>query len=1065
MDPNYFVCTLGQAAALSHGTKPYRTINDLLTYQAEHLGELPAVGFPVPSQNRGQWGSYLFTFRDVHRGAEAVAERLRERCRAMGPAPQTVALLCHSSLELLFTWLALMLQGHSVLLVAPQCQPAAIAHLCKSCQVRLLLHDSSHYDRSSQAARLLHEENEVLVSQAIPLQDDQDMIQLVQRTPASHGKTPPVDELAVAYLHHTSGTSTGLPKPIPQTHRAAVGVLPHLPQTPSKASFTTTPLYHGGIADLLRSWTSDSLIWLFPGRDAPITARNICRCLDVANTASTIHQHPQTRYFSSVPYILQMMEAHEQGLELLRRMDIVGVGGAALPSEVGDRLVTQGVNLLSRFGSAECGFLLSSYRDRSDTEWQYLRNYNPAQLLQFEAQEDGLSELVINPGWPHMAKTNRPDQSFATADLFAPHPSIANAWRYHSRADSQLTLLTGKKFDPAPLEAAIATSSLLDDVLVFGNGRLFPGALLLRSKQAQAISDEELLRAIRPAIERLNEGSQDHARIPLNMVIPMPHQSEGLPKSSKGTMIRNAAQSRFDESIDGAYGSHETEAEYVKDDDLPHHLTGLIQSVVSKPSGLDWDTDLFSYGVDSVACMQLRKGLRQLIRDTKQELPLSIVEDCGTIHGLSNYIVRHRHGAIVDVEDEKQLMLDLVEEYSVFQKQGSSSGTPQIAAMEQLQTSLSGQVVVLTGATGALGAHILDLLRNSDDNFTIYCLVRGSDAYSSRERVSKALEQRGLTGLSSMNHLNGKIKVLQAQLGDNMLGLDEATYNYLAAETDLIIHVGWMVNFRLKLRSFVKDNIAGVKNLINLALSSPRDNPPRLTYCSSTAAIMEAKLDVQELPERTLQDPEFASPLGYSRSKWVAEQICLNAHQATALKGRIGVVRVGQLSGDSGSGIWNTKEAWPMMLSTARLIGCLPDLQDEPLDWLPVDVAAEAFFQASQDQTLEGDRMTVCHVLNPHRQPTWHSMLQWLKKKADFEILPPDVWVRRLEHTENTEHSALKLLGLWKGVYCNGTQERKPRPQFSMVETKMRVPALRVIQPIHEAYMGKVWAWIEQNVD
>jgi hypothetical protein len=58
-----------------------------------------------------------------------------------------------------------------------------------------------------------------------------------------------------------------------------------------------------------------------------------------------------------------MMEADKYGLRFLKSMDIVGAGGAALPAEVGGRLVRRGINLSSRFGSAECGFLLSSYRD------------------------------------------------------------------------------------------------------------------------------------------------------------------------------------------------------------------------------------------------------------------------------------------------------------------------------------------------------------------------------------------------------------------------------------------------------------------------------------------------------------------------------------------------------------------------------------------------------------------------------------------------------------------------------------------------------------------------------
>lgn len=46
----------------------------------------------------------------------------------------------------------------------------------------------------------------------------------------------------VAYLYHTSGTLTGLPTPIPQTHRATVGVLPSCSGS-VYSSFSTIPLY------------------------------------------------------------------------------------------------------------------------------------------------------------------------------------------------------------------------------------------------------------------------------------------------------------------------------------------------------------------------------------------------------------------------------------------------------------------------------------------------------------------------------------------------------------------------------------------------------------------------------------------------------------------------------------------------------------------------------------------------------------------------------------------------------------------------------------------------------
>jgi acyl-CoA synthetase (AMP-forming)/AMP-acid ligase II len=418
MDTNYFVCTLGQAAALQNEPKPYRTISEFLSHQSKHRGNGAAVGFPIP-RREGQWIFKVLTFRDVDTGTEVFAQRLSKVFGLDGQTRQTVALLCHSSPEFLFTWLALMRLGHSVLLIAPQCQPAAIDHLCKSCSVSLLLHDVAHSERAGDAIKLREDTNDTsLVQGLIPIEEEEDIFQVIQAPSGDPLVPPKVNESDVAYLHHTSGTSSGLPKPIAQTHRAAIGVLPHLPTQPSKATFTTTPLYHGGIADVFRSWTSDSLIWLFPSKDVPVTARNTCKCLDMANTYSEESQLSKVEYFSSVPYVLQMMEADDHGLAALTSMDVVGVGGAALPAEVGNRLVDRGVNLISRFGSAECGFLLSSYRNfRVDKDWQYLRNYSPAQLVNLENRDEGLAELVVKPGWPHMVTKTQKFGLYCTLTL------------------------------------------------------------------------------------------------------------------------------------------------------------------------------------------------------------------------------------------------------------------------------------------------------------------------------------------------------------------------------------------------------------------------------------------------------------------------------------------------------------------------------------------------------------------------------------------------------------------------------------------------------------------------
>lgn len=153
-----------------------------------------------------------------------------------------------------------------------------------------------------------------------------------------------------------------------------------------------------------------------------------------------------------------------------------------------------------------------------------------------------------------------------------------------------------------------------------------------------------------------------------------------------------------------------------------------------------------------------------------------------------------------------------------------------------------------------------------------------------------------------------------------------------------------------------------------------------------------------------------------------------------------------------------------MMLSTAGIIKCLPDLGDEVLDWLPVDIAAQAFLQTTREENCNQEEMPVYHVLNPHRQPTWNQMLLWLQKKADFDIVSPQDWLHRLEDSKN-EHSAKKLLGLWKEAYGNGTQEASPqRPQFAMERSRECVSVLRDVKPLDEAYVQRVWEWVQANV-
>ncbi|KAL8839469.1 MAG: hypothetical protein Q9176_004465 [Flavoplaca citrina] len=1081
----YFTCTLGQAAGLNaRSPHEFETITQFIDYQARACSKAPAVGFPIPSEGDDEkWKYVVFTF---HRLAECSVTGSQLLELFLKPEDgteslRTVALLCPSSLEFLFTWLGLMRLGYAVLLIA-------------------------------------------------------------QTTPRSRQQTAS----DVAFLFHTSGTSSGLPKPIPQTNHAAVGVLPFLPHGYKKATLTTTPLYHGGIADCFRAWASGALIWLFPGKDQPITASNILKSLECARQAESTDQATSVRYFSSVPYVLQMVSAEPEGMKMLQDMEIVGVGGAALSQDVGDSLVHKGVNLVSRFGSAECGFLLSSHRDYAkDKEWQYLRNGEP-DLLTFEEQHDGsgLSELVIRSNWPHMAKRNRDDGSFATADLFAPHPSIEHAWKYHSRADSQLTLITGKKFDPAPLEAAIAAHELLSDAMIFGNGMQSAGALLFRSEKSRTMDQDRLLEEVWQAIGKLNEEGQPHTRLAKSMLIVMDVGAPGLEKSSKGTTLRPQAEKSYQKEIQGAYDKgiaddEDTAKVTISDDEVPVAVLDIIKSVLGTTDRIPSDADLFSFGVDSVACMAIRAKLQsRILNPIAQDLPLNVVYDSGNVERLSKYLVDIRKGRLTDREDETQLMKDLVTKYSKFSVPPSppkqldgNTDTLEVmlnscreASGQRIQLSQNGyhvnQSQLLTGATGALGAHILHTIRSDSSVSHIVCLVRASSPLAAHERVSKSLIARGKPGLEPFSSTpptaedlsftgpkdiatsKPPVTCLPCTLSQLNLGISSAAYAHLANTTNVIIHAAWAVNFTARLRSFEKDHIAGLSHLLHLSKSSPqRTERVRFLFLSSTASVTNTPVSKYPIAENISFDPEEASPLGYSRSKWVAENICNAFHEqvftvapqhhdndgsnasdvppSTKLGPRIAILRIGQLTSDTVSGIWNTSEAYPLMLSTAPLLHALPDLGSLPLDWLPVDIAAKAVLEVADTMTTNpsGKSATntngcpVVHILNPLTKPTWSDLLSCIKTASpelEIEILPPKEWLARLEAYEG-DVPAKKLVGLWKGAFGEGEdkvdgQDEGTRMEFGMEKAKSMSETMRGVGPLDEGFLERMWRWVEGMV-
>jgi thioester reductase-like protein len=203
----------------------------------------------------------------------------------------------------------------------------------------------------------------------------------------------------------------------------------------------------------------------------------------------------------------------------------------------------------------------------------------------------------------------------------------------------------------------------------------------------------------------------------------------------------------------------------------------------------------------------------------------------------------------------------------------------------------TGEVIILTGATGSLGAHILDQLTRRSDVATVICLSRAKSHEDSIRRVTDSLEQRRrVLSPEAMK----KVISLAADVNKPDLGLDKEQYEMLRLQSTSIVHNAWPVNFVLSLASF-DEHIGGAVNLLNLALKSPRKIKPSFFFSSSVGTVQGRPDPV--VHETFSDSPATAGGMGYGRSKWVVEKVLERAGAET--KGRVGVLRIGQLAGDT----------------------------------------------------------------------------------------------------------------------------------------------------------------------
>jgi myxalamid-type nonribosomal peptide synthetase MxaA len=287
----------------------------------------------------------------------------------------------------------------------------------------------------------------------------------------------------------------------------------------------------------------------------------------------------------------------------------------------------------------------------------------------------------------------------------------------------------------------------------------------------------------------------------------------------------------------------------------------------------------------------------------------------------------------------------------------------------------AGSAILLTGATGFLGAHLLhDLCQLTSS--TIYCLVRAGDPIEARRRLSENLARYYDFTLPPE-----RIVPVIGDLARPQLGLAAAAFEELASRVDCILHNGAALNH---LASYERLRAANVSSTVDLLRLAGSGKPKWMYYISSMIAATDRDGDGSLLEQFPSGDPSEING-GYAQTKWVSERLLAQAQDRGF---GVTVYRPGIVGGRRDTGAWAVAhDHLLLLLKSCQQMGYAANT---PLtvDLTPVDFVSEAMVRLS----LGGPRHPVLHLSNPHPL-VWTTLVEWMNDFGyNLRLVPFDVW-------------------------------------------------------------------------
>lgn len=577
-------------------------------------------------------------------------------------------------------------------------------------------------------------------------------------------------------------------------------------------------------------------------------------------------------------------------------------GGAPTRKETIDELAEYGITVYQGYGLTECSPLVACNYPGNNKPGSagkailktHIKIVNdeilvkgPGIMLGYYKNEQATQEVMSN-GW------------FKTGDLGYLDD---DGYLYITGRSKNLIILdNGKNIYPEEIEGYLYDIDYIKDVMVYDdNGRIT--ALIYPEKFSTDVLD-----FIKKEIKKINETLPSYKK-----VVSVKFRKSEFPKTTTHKIKRN----------DVLKNIHEHDAikaqEYIAPKTTEQkRLCHAFEKILSK-NKVGVNDDFFSIGGDSLAAMELSAFLGITVQDIYENPTVTMLE-------------KAMINISASTDSEKIDVNSLITENSGVRLKESPKN------------------ILLTGATGYLGAHILKNLLDKDCNVT--CLVRDAERLKSvfKYYFGNSMEKY------SFEIILGNIELPQ-------FGISDELYNELKEKTDAVIHTAANVMHAGYYKDFEKTNVIGTQNVIDFCMGANA-----VLHHASTASVSGSGTVKQNNPDSVFN--EFTLDIGqeytqnvYIHSKYKAEERVLLARH-NGLKANI--YRIGNLTWRVSDGKFQRNSSDNGFLGRCRGLFKLgaysSELAEYPIDFTAVDECAEAYVLLA----LSKDANRIYHLYNPN---------------------------------------------------------------------------------------------------